>query len=129
LIDNLTGLPALPEGEWWEVREREVESVDYYGYGTYTYLDGYEVVWWKPNTSKTKIVYKRRHWYSLFKSYFDEYSEEPIAYGRWRIESTKTSRSQIDARGVKDAAKSLVAHMAGKSATRSLLGTYPPKSL
>lgn len=129
MIDNLTGLPALPEGDWWEVRDHEVTTRSFYDYSEYSYFDGYEVAWMTPNASKTKTVYKRKNWYSLFKSYFDEYSEEPIVYGRWKIESAETSKKHIDAKGVKKAAKQLVAHMEGKSVTRSLLGKYPPNKL
>jgi hypothetical protein len=97
--------------------------------GSYTYQNGYEIVWWTPNKTKTKTVYKRKHWYSISKSYFEEYSEEPVIFGRGRIDPAGESLNQIDAKGVKEAAKKLVKFTEGRATTLRLEGKYPPNKL
>lgn len=133
-LDNITGLPELPEGDWWEVRERMVSRYIGIDLSYVSSQDGYEVAWMTPNISGRKLVYRRKHWFSFFKSHFYVDSDEPLTFAKEPIfehdviTGSKIAKN-ITKSLIQSAAYKLVKDIADEALTKSLLGSYPPNKL
>ena len=87
-----------------------------------------------PNASGRKMVYRRRHWYSLFKSHFYVDSDEPLTFAKepiyqYDVITGSKIATNITKSLIQTAAQKLVKDIADEALTKSLLGAYHPKKL
>ena len=129
VIDSTTGLPKLPEGDWWEVRKQMKTDYSIGAMSYYTYWSGhYEVVWF---TKELKTVYRRKHWWSLWESQIEELQtvekEKFSVYTKIQGEPVKATK--LTTKEIREAANHAYDAVTAREKTENLLGKYPPKKL
>lgn len=143
-LDIQTGLPALPHGQWWEVREFYGKDYDYYS-GAHKVRDGYSLCVVTKVHVPAKVT-KGDHWWSLSKETPAHEADEvmlevqivdPTVAIKYNYESyTKIGMVTISAEDVRRTAKRVMELRANSEEVEArrresdaLLGAYPPKVL
>lgn len=140
VIDPNTGMPKLPEGDWWEVRKQSKKD---YTFGfTYSYFTGYfEVVWFRIDHDNTKTEYYRDHWWSLKKTAHTVSDPKPVEKFTFSVYSDKSFDEDGDPQKATELTPETVRAAAercyecatdldeARQKTDTLLGKYPPNSL
>lgn len=146
-LDPTTGLPRLPDGQWWEVREYQQLSQATYG-NIHFMPDGYEVCvvtkcvtparteagdrWWKPS----KFIPEKVENKVLFRKQITDPAKVtrksdiiaiwPYQIGKDVIEPADILKVALD---IMDSIQEANESAARKQASDALLGAYPPRAL
>ena len=124
-IDKRTGLPELPENQYWEVVETWEPRWFIAGLEDYEKIKIHEMRLYRDNTGRYKDVVKRRWW---GKKYTESVlSEKPT---RLCYEKIKTDEfGNITEELALNAALNIMKYRASKEKEKSLVGKYPPNKL
>ena len=134
IIDSKTGLPALPEGWWWEVKEEKhitkwVAEMALYDFG-------YQVQIRCINTKTADL--RKKHWWSKKETWVD--LPAPVQYEA-TLKSEWITKADVDVMGSADISpvitKKAVLNAARRCKiafdrtweTQNLVGKYPPNTL
>lgn len=132
-IDPDTGLPELPEGQWWEVRE-----VQNFGYMIHDYEHGapsVEVAIMAEMTVSRSVEKKGRWPWSKPKTETVMAPKDAALASRWidrddaEAKWKYVHRTDLKAEDIRRSAEELVEAERIKAEAAKLLGKYPPKKL
>lgn len=148
-LNKTTGLPVLPDGQFWRVREVD-ES--YFGFRmptTSTYVEivekmtvtkiedkiyrflGLEIAWGtEPKTVETEVVIYQEPIYYTKTVTQDVFDTEGEKIGIRDVEMWETAKTEeLTADLILEAAKRALVKLATNNKARGYLGDYPPKSI
>ena len=123
-IDKRTGLPELPENQYWEIIE-DTEPTRYYEGLSFEYKQFREMRLYRDNTGRHKEVTKRRWWGKKYTA--SVLDEQPELLARGRI--NKGAQGVITKESCLDAAMDVLERHQAKLEADTLIGKYPPNKL
>lgn len=139
--DPATGLPQLPEGQWWEVAEAEVHVFNRYG-GPGHERKGFEVRICTAREVPSIAIYDRepkprKHWWSR-QEWIDvprkhdtvpAIIDKAVVYNGSKDYRTRQPAYQLAPRLIRIAAYGIVQRRNRQARSDALLGKYPPNTL
>lgn len=137
MTDPNTGLPSVPEGQFWRVVEKTTEMFS----GTSKASYEIQLLETQPDTKKTKVRYEPYHpainWFMTIVDgrgravpYTLSVPNGPLVHGRRDINTVDSNeRPGLTQTAIKFAAEELLRDRAHKKYVKSLLGDYPPNRL
>jgi hypothetical protein len=137
MIDPATGLPALPEGQFWRVIEKTVQAFS----GTEKAKYEIQLLETQPDAQETKYRYEPYHWSFNWLDklwggdgravpYTKAIKVWPLTIARLEIKTVDTGATPtLTPASIKAAAEELLKIRAREKQVASLLGDYPPKTI
>lgn len=123
-IDKNTGLPFLPEGQYWEIIE-DTEPTKYYEGLGFEYKTFREMRLYQDNTGRYRDVTKRRWWGKKYSA--TVLDERPDLLARGRISIGRHGR--ITPESCLEAAMDVLESYHAATEEKKLIGKYPPNKL
>lgn len=142
-MNDVTGLPELPEGEYWRVREVKFDPFEFP-----RPMEPYELCIYKTATRETRTP---RKWFGIVTGYYTgtETVEECVAKEGIKAKRPRPAGDKLQAnpwdsmdmlfhetydvtltpQAIRETAESMMAYRAGQQRIKSLLGDYPPNRL
>jgi hypothetical protein len=134
-IDDLTGLPELDEGQWWEVKSDKKIRMWIDTYALYDY--GFKVDLVSLILKKDKL--KKKYWWSKKKTFVPlkfPYQYEAVIGSEWITQADVSPDGNADKlatditpEAVLKAAQRVMAVNQARHVSCSLIGKYPPNKL